>query len=159
MSTRAIYTFAPPPMSFFIRSMPAACDSRTEVHVYKHHDGYPYCKLRGQFGGGEAGGLVWINDAKKLAWDLPRFEADEFAASFVAANKPEGGGARLIGDQKPWEYASDCEYWYKVTCIDGDLYVTVMSVDWSGDEPRQLPVMEGPLDELLATQRARKAVA
>lgn len=144
MSTRAIYTFY---------------DSRTEVHVYKHHDGYPYCKLRGQFGGGEAGGLAWINDAKKLAWDLPRFEADEFAASFVAANKPEGGGVRLIGDQKPWEYASDCEYWYKVTCIDGDLYVTVMSVDWSGDEPRQLPVMEGPLDELLATQRARKAVA
>ena len=39
MSTRAIYTF---------------CDSDDEVHVYKHHDGYPYCK----FGGGEGGGLV-----------------------------------------------------------------------------------------------------
>jgi hypothetical protein len=140
MSTRAIYTFS---------------DTDNTVHVYKHHDGYPYCK----FDGGEAGGLVWIKDAEYFAWDLPRFEADEFAASFVRAHKSVGGGVRLIGDQKPWEYASDCEYWYKVACVDGGLYVTVMSVDWFGDEPRQLPVIEGPLDELLATQRARKEVA
>jgi hypothetical protein len=133
MSTRAIYTFY---------------DSDNEVHVYKHHDGYPYCK----FDGGEAGGLVWINDAKGFAWDLPRFEADEFAASFVKAHKSVGGGVRLIGDQKPWEYASDCEYWYKVTCVDGGLYVTVMSVDWWEHESRQLPVMEGPLDDLLSRQ-------
>ena len=95
MSTRAIYTF---------------CDPRTEVHVYKHYDGYPY---NGGVHNGtayEAGGLVWINDAKKFAWDLPRFEADEFAASFVAANKSNGGGVNLISDQKPWEYASDCDY-------------------------------------------------
>lgn len=140
MSTRAIYTFY---------------DARDEVHVYKHHDGYPYCK----FDSGEAGGLVWINDAKKFAWDLPRFEADEFAASFVAANKSNGGGVNLISDQKPWEYASDCDYWYKVAHIVGGLYVIVMSVDWSGHGPRQLPVMEGFLDVLLAEQRARKEVA
>jgi hypothetical protein len=147
MSTRAIYTF---------------CDPRTEVHVYKHHDGYPY---NGGVHNGtayEAGGLVWINDAKAFAWDLPRFEADEFAASFVAANKSDGGGVRLIGDQKPWEYASDCDYWYKVTCINGDLHVTVLSVDWSHTFPIAADhrvEMEGPLDELLATQRARKEVA
>ena len=143
MSTRAIYTFY---------------DSDNEVHVYKHHDGYPYCK----FDGGEAGGLVWINDAKGFAWDLPRFEADEFAASFVKAHKSVGGGVRLIGDQKPWEYASDCEYWYKVTCIDGDLHVTVLSVDWGHTFPIAADhrvEMEGPLDKLLATQRARKDVA
>jgi hypothetical protein len=147
MSTRAIYTF--------YDSERNSVGTFDEVHVYKHHDGYPYCK----FDGGEAGGLVWINDAKAFAWDLPRFEADEFAASFVKAHKSVGGGVRLIGDQKPWEYASDCEYWYKVSCVDGDLRVTVMSTDWWEDEPRQLPVMEGPLDELLATQRARKEVA
>jgi hypothetical protein len=147
MSTRAIYTF---------------CDSRTEVHVYKHHDGYPY---NGGVHNGtayEAGGLVWINDAKAFAWDLPRFEADEFAASFVAANKSNGGGVNLIGDQKPWEYASDCEYWYKVTCIDGDLHVTVLSVDWSHTFPMAADhriEMEGPLDKLIATQRAGKEVA
>ena len=134
MSTRAMYTFY-------------ASDS--EIHVYKHHDGYPYCK----FPEGEGGGLVWINEAKKFAWDLPRFEADEFASAFVAANKSDGGGVRLVGDKRPWEFASDCEYWYKVSSIDGDLHVTVMSVDWWGEEPRQLPVMEGFLRTLLSTQR------
>ena len=49
------------------------------------------------------------------------------------------------------------EYWYLVTTRKGELYVTVMSVDWWGDEPRQLPVMEGPLDELLRDQRERRA--
>jgi hypothetical protein len=147
MSTRAIYTF---------------CDSDDEakdVHVYKHHDGYPY---NGGVHNGtayEAGGLVWINDAKAFAWDLPRFEADEFAASFVAANKSDGGGVRLIGDQKPWEYASDCDYWYKVWLWMGDLHVTVMSVDWFGEVREHCVEMEGSLDELLATQRARKEVA
>jgi len=147
MSTRAIYTFY---------------DSDNEVHVYKHHDGYPY---NGGVHNGtayEGGGLVWINGAKEFAWGLPRFEADEFAASFVAANKPKGGGVNLISDLKPWEYASDCEYWYKVSCIDGDLHVTVLSVDWGHTFPIAADhrvEMEGPLDKLLATQRARKDVA
>ena len=40
--------------------------------VYKHSDG----------------AVCWINKALEHAWPLPRFEADEFAAAFVAANKP-----------------------------------------------------------------------
>ena len=142
MSTRAIYTFY---------------DSANEVHVYKHHDGYPYNGGRRIHNGEtfEGGGLVWIKDAKGFAWDLPRFEADEFAASFVKANKSVGGGVRLIGDQQPWEYASDCEYWYKVSCVDGDLHVTVLSVDWFGKVRDHRIEMEGPLDELLAMQRAK----
>ena len=138
MSTRAIYTFY---------------DSDNEVHVYKHHDGYPYCK----FDGGEAGGLVWINDAKGFAWDLPRFEADEFAASFVKAHK----GVRLIGDQKPWEYASDCEYWYKVKAAVPalDVWVDVYRVDWWGEEPKNELIMGGALSELLTSERVRKEVA
>ncbi len=151
MSTRAIYTFY---------------DSANEVHVYKHHDGYPY---NGGLHNGETfegGGLVWIKDAKAFAWDLPRFEADEFAASFVKANKPVGGGVRLIGDQQPWESAPDCEYWYKITSegendnvwLTTDVRVTVLSVDWSHTFPMAADhriEMEGPLDELLATQRAK----
>ena len=141
MSTRACYTFA---------------DDRGEVHVYKHHDGYPYYA----YNGGEAGGLIWINDAKDFAWPLPRFEADEFAASFVAANKENGkfsgGGVRLINKEHPWEFASDCEYWYKVIAHNGELYVTVMSVDWWGEERDQVSVMKGPLDELLRDQRERR---
>ena len=143
MSTRAIYTFY---------------DSANEVHVYKHHDGYPYTGGLHNGETFEGGGLVWIKDAKGFAWDLPRFEADEFAASFVKANKSVGGGVRLIGDQQPWEYASDCEYWYKITSGGEDVRVTVLSVDWSHTFPMAADhriEMEGPLDALLATQRAK----
>ena len=60
MATRAIYSF------------------ETEygvVHVYKHHDGYP------------TGAAAALERAKGFAWPLPRYEGDDFAAAFVAANK------------------------------------------------------------------------
>jgi hypothetical protein len=60
MSTRAMYTFR---------------DETGEYHVYKHSDGYP------------TGAAQWIEAALPFAWTFPRFEADEFAAAFVAANK------------------------------------------------------------------------
>lgn len=67
MSTRAIYTFREP------RPFDGCPDS---YHVYKHHDGYP------------EGAVTFIRAALDHAWILPRFEADDFAAAFVAANKP-----------------------------------------------------------------------
>ena len=60
MSTRAVYTFR---------------DARNDFHIYKHCDGYP------------SGAAEWIRLALDFAWDLPRFEASEFSAAFVAANK------------------------------------------------------------------------
>jgi len=139
MSTRACYTFS---------------DQSGDVHVYKHHDGYPYCK----FPQGEGGGLVWINDAKKFAWPLPRFEADEFSAAFVVANKSVNGDVRLINTPDPWDFSS--EYWYKVSCVDGELFVAIFSVDWREPKnPSSKLVMEGTLGVLLGQQRARKAVA
>ena len=70
MGTRAIYIFE---------------DDNEEVAAYKHYDGYPQ------------GAADFIEDAKEYAWAFPRFEADEFAAAFVAANKnPKGGEVRLI---------------------------------------------------------------
>lgn len=62
MSTRAVYTFH---------------DERGRYHVYKHSDGYPE----------GMGACYAINAALTFAWPLPRFEADEFAAAFIAANK------------------------------------------------------------------------
>lgn len=56
----------------------------TTYTVYKHWDGYP------------SGVQSMIEDALKIAWPLPRFEADEFAASFVAANKTSSGDVRLV---------------------------------------------------------------
>ena len=52
--------------------------------IYKHWDGHPQ------------GVQPMIERALELAWTLPRFEADEFAASFVAANKTGSGDVRLV---------------------------------------------------------------
>jgi len=115
MSTRAMYTFK---------------DEYGVVHVYKHHDGYP------------EGGVAWIANARNYAWPLPRFEADDFAAAFVAANKPKydpdekysnsGGGVRLCGPhiQKPYEMAVDAGYHYIVEFKENKLYLTIYSVKW-----------------------------
>ena len=91
MGTRAIYQFR---------------DGDDECFVYKHYDNYPH------------GAVQFIEAAKGFAWKLPRFEADEFASAFVAANKSKnGGGVRLIShhfknegeilDANSW-----CEYHY-----------------------------------------------
>src|SRR5271166_6263079 len=66
MSTRACYRFIP-------ENGPN--DWPGVVTVYKHHDGYP------------SGAAAAIEAALPYAWPLPRYEADEFAAAFVAANK------------------------------------------------------------------------
>ena len=66
MSTRACYRFIPDN---------GPNDWPGVVTVYKHHDGYP------------TGAAKAIEAALDYAWQLPRFEADEFAAAFVAANK------------------------------------------------------------------------
>ena len=73
--------------------------------AYKHYDNYP------------SGAADFIENAKSYAWDLPRFEADDFAAAFVAANKAKSGGeVRLLPmfdstsidmvmeDHKWWDY-------------------------------------------------------
>ena len=147
MSTRACYTFT---------------DSQGDFHVYKHHDGYPY--NGGVYNGErfEGGGLVWIENAKPFAWDLPRFEADDFAASFIMANKDGGGGCRLINKAHPWEEHTDSAYWYKVKIAVPalDVWVDVYSVDWWDDSNRQEKlIMSGGLSEVLATERHRVKVA
>lgn len=72
MGTRAIYIFE---------------DEQDSIAVYKHYDGYP------------RGAADFIEEAKEYAWAFPRFEADEFAAAFVAANKnPNGGEVRLVNN-------------------------------------------------------------
>ena len=67
MATRALYVFK---------------DAEQEFTVYKHWDGYPY--LDGAYG--------FISEAIPFAWELPRFEAADFATAFIAGNKKEGGG-------------------------------------------------------------------
>jgi GNAT superfamily N-acetyltransferase len=59
---------------------------REQYHVYKHHDGYPI--------NGTSGAVFWLKAALNYAWPLPRYEADDFAAAFVAANKLSGEDLR-----------------------------------------------------------------
>lgn len=94
MSTRAVFTFSDP------------STKGRPLLVYKHHDGYP---------SGAIEALIKARDSG-LCWPLPRFEADEFAAAFVAANKGRGGGGiRLLG-AGDWRALSpgDIDYVYHV---------------------------------------------
>ncbi len=78
MSTRACYRFIP-------ENGPN--DWLGVVTVYKHHDGYP------------SGAALAIEKALDYAWKLPRFEADEFAAAFVAGNKTSVSSIRAQYEQ------------------------------------------------------------
>jgi hypothetical protein len=117
MSTRALYTFK-------------GENAANTWNVYKHHDGYPT-------GAAE----VLLDTVAHYAWPSPRYEADEFAASFIAAAKsdhflraltadtaeeranalryaPKGGGVRMMPQGKPMSVAlkhcSDIDYRYEI---------------------------------------------
>lgn len=98
MGTRAVYTFKSHGEAFA---------------VYKHWDNDPLCASQ------------FISQACLKAWDLPRFEADEFAAAFVAANKEKQGDVRLI---KSARQCGDAAYFYEVEHDGTSLVVTCR--DW-----------------------------
>lgn len=132
MSTRAVYIFK---------------DETDKIAVYKHHDGYP------------SGALDAINNALALAWPLPRFEADEFAAAFVAANKPQpnypnmrGGGIRLMTGSNYQHMPSDIEYLYEVTCDQGQINVAIYETNFWGvrDAKHRKLIDKGALPTLIA---------
>jgi hypothetical protein len=103
MGTRAVYTFIH--------------DADERYSVYKHWDGYP------------SWGCQFIAKALPLAWPLPRFEADEFAAAFVAANKKEAGDIRLTGGPALYR---DLAYTYEIRCQDGQLHLRIFKVRYHG---------------------------
>ena len=134
MGTRAIYIFE---------------DEHEEVYVYKHYDNYPQ------------GAVDFIEKAKEFAWELPRFEADEFAASFVAANKDRrGGGVRLVNasfkDREEMLGANHfCDYYYVISNYEHESFLRVeiwqsCYVMDSDDTPWVL------LDELTHTEMKEK---
>jgi len=101
MSTRAVYTFI---------------DEDDHHHVYKHHDGYP------------SGAIEFILKALDKSWPLPRFEADEFAASFIAANKDAAGGIRLTTGPSAH---GDLSYRYETMVKEDKLYTRIFENDGS----------------------------
>ncbi|SRR6266849_5804146 len=95
-------------------------DKYKRVQVYRHWDGYP------------AGVIPDLADALQYAWELPRFEADDFAAAIVRAWKQEGGGNIYIdGSPKGFELVhGDTEYVcvVKFDTMKHELFVEVY--DW-----------------------------
>jgi hypothetical protein len=118
MGTRAVYTFN---------------DSDREFHVYKHWDGCP------------AGAVEFIKNALAYAWPLPRFDAAEFAAAFVAANKQKGDDKRQGGDvylTDHYETHGDLSYRYVISLKDENLHVVAYSM---GDRSKK--IFEGTLEQ------------
>ena len=85
----------------------------TTYTIYKHWSGYP------------TGMQIMIEKALGLAWELPRFEADEFAASFVAANKTGSGDVRLVNPDEANKMHFDFVYVIRHMKDSDKLNVTV----------------------------------
>ena len=77
-------------------------DGHGAFHIYQHHDSYP---------DGPFGMVRHLSDARRRAWDLPRFEAADFAAAVVATLKDCGGSTYLTARA---EDHSDREFSYRV---------------------------------------------
>tara|TARA_Y100000310_G_scaffold345178_1_gene462401 strand:- start:1422 stop:1796 length:375 start_codon:yes stop_codon:yes gene_type:complete len=123
MSTRALYSFR----------------DQSDCHsVYHHYDGYP------------ANALKLIHKAKSAAWDLPRFEADEFAAAFccIAKDKTKGGTRLSLGPHRH----GDLSYRYDVWAQDNDLMVKIWEVDYSNEKL----IDKGKINELQLKYDTRK---
>lgn len=101
MSTRATYTFK---------------DNYKTYSVYKHCDGYP------------EGALQWISNALPYAWELPRFEADDFAAAFIAGNKEKGGGSVYMTAGK--DAHGDTQYHYDITFEGKEIFIRITKLGW-----------------------------
>jgi len=119
MGTRGVYTFKEKGATF---------------HVYSHWDNYPT--------GGAQKLHATVNSDK--VWKLPRYEADEFAAAFIAVNKTDGGNIRLL---KGRASAVDVEYGYTIwpDPKTHQLMLQVSATDFWGPKPVERSLWKGLL--------------
>jgi hypothetical protein len=147
MSTRALYTIidadtkAKPAEQSRYGLRPAVKASKGDAwNVYIHGDGYP------------TGAADYVLGAQLFAWDLPRFEADEFAAALCASAKQgiKGGNARFLPQGKPLEVAArhcaDIQYRYEIRATG----VKVYGVDAWECKPKQKLLFACPLTKFKA---------
>lgn len=129
MSTRACYIFE---------------DDDFKATVYIHHDGYP--------------GYAWRYFAAALqgnVWQLPRYEPDEFAAGFIAENKDQPGGVRVVDR---WNRCADIAFLYTLTMRNHVLLVKVEQVDLPSGRPswpsrwERTTLYQGPLHRWLEVE-------
>ena len=103
MGTRTVITFR---------------DQDGDFSIYQHYDGYP---------DGDHGVKAKIENLFKSdkVWKLPRFEADEAAAGYIALYKTGEGNIRLTRGP---DAHGDLEYTYLVTCANGKIKIKVKAV-------------------------------
>lgn len=126
MSTRSVFSFH-------------EAGIKRKFHVYKHSDGHP------------AGAVRAFLNALPLAFDLPKFEADEFAAAFIAGNKQAGGGIRYSNGP---QHHADLEYHYEVWQAANK---TIMLNAWRFTEDKKTRFFFGPLEEFVSTYKSKHA--
>jgi len=121
MGTRAIYTFE---------------DATDERHIFVHYDGYPK--------GAAAYFKQWLDAG--VSWTIPRFEADEAAAGFVAAIKTGAGNVRIAGARFSY---SDVEFGYRLFMRGDALHVQCATFVFWGAAPAENIIFDGPMTEFL----------
>ena len=102
MGTRAVFTFK---------------DDYGSHAVYKHWDGYP------------EGAVECLTKAIPFSWGLDRYEACDFSAAFVAANKQKGGDVYLT---ESVDLHGDLDYHYELTAAktNGQLIIRAFHVEY-----------------------------
>ena len=104
-------------------------DEYSAFTIYRHSDGYPLTKH---------GVIETLGEALPYAWELPRFEAADFAAAIVAAWKKPGGyiqGGYIYLTTNRDDHG-DTDYHYEVTAKDGRVRVTTYASRWADDDTR-----------------------
>ena len=135
MSTRAVYQFKD------------SGKNGTAFVVYKHSDGYP------------SGAATVIKAARAISWPQGRFEADEAAASFVAAaklrdgsNMPDehlAGGVRLLHGKTFKDAPSDSAYFYVITQGKKDWEVECLAPNFDGPKITTKTLFKGELGDFV----------
>lgn len=123
MSTRATITVA---------------DDRDRFDLYQHHDGYP---------DGPHGLVRHLALARRYAWDLPRFEAADFAAAVIAVLKDRGGSTSLTKDA---DAHTDRSYHYRLEPVRENystrVMLTISRPSWDRSQG-DIEVFRGELQE------------
>ena len=103
MGTRTVITFK---------------DAHEEFSVYQHYDGYPSYVIQN------------IASAIPFAWDFPRFEARDFGAAYIAANKT-GAGVIYLTTNADAHGDLDFKYVVSVPKDANHLRVDIHQYEWS----------------------------
>ena len=97
---------------------------------------------------------------RALLTRTPRYEADDFGAAFVRANKEAGGGIRLMSGTALDQFPSDIEFWYEVYGVqDGDILVRANRITEQNGKLKAVKMVECSLSEFKQWAEAHEKAA